>query len=74
MENLEERLTQIETKLDKILEYQKWEKNEWKDSQSSGANLKRWISFYLASLVADETLGLNGTNGIFGTIKRNTRY
>lgn len=67
--NLTEQLNRIESKLDQILEYQKWEKKQWDYSGSFEKSFKIWGGFYLASLAADETLGRNGTSSAFGLIK-----
>ncbi len=64
----EKALNEINEKLNKILEYQEWEKNKWNYSGSFEKSFKTWAGFYLASLAADETLGRNGTN-TFGFTK-----
>lgn len=67
--DVREELDKIHEKLDKIIAYQKWEKDEWEDSQSFSKWVKQWGSFYLASLLADETLRRNGSTNSFGTFK-----
>lgn len=68
-EELKNRLSVIEEKLDKVIEYQNWEKEKWDYSGSFEKSFKTWASFYLASLLADETIGRNGTSNIFGNFK-----
>lgn len=67
-QELQDELNKINLKLDKIIEYQEWEKKKWDYSGSFEKSFKTWAGFYLASLAADETLGRNGTNS-FGFIK-----
>lgn len=63
-EDLKNKLSEIDIKLNKILEYQEWEKKQWKEKFSLSAKAQQWGGFYIASLLADETLGLNGNNRI----------
>lgn len=57
---MDDKLQEINDKLDSILKHQEWEKKQWEESKSFSRTLKNWISFYFASLLADETLGRNG--------------
>lgn len=66
--DVQNELNRLNEKLDKILEYQEWEKKKWDYSGSFEKSFKTWAGFYLASLAADETLGRNGTN-VFGFTK-----
>lgn len=62
MDDLKKQLDIIENKIDKIIKHQEWEKDQWSESKSFGRFAKQWGGFYIASLLADETLGLNGNN------------
>lgn len=56
MNDIEQKITEINEKLDKIIKHQEWEKEQWKKDGSFGKFIKNWGGFYLASLLADETL------------------
>ncbi|MEG1008390.1 MAG: hypothetical protein RSF67_00960 [Clostridia bacterium] len=55
-ENIEQEIREINEKLDKILKHQNWEKEQWEKDGSFSTFMKRWGGFYIASLLADETL------------------
>lgn len=54
IQDLQSQLTEINNKLDKLI---KQEQNHYEYNKSFESRFKQWVSFYIASLVADETLG-----------------
>ena len=63
---IKELLININKKLEFLEDEAKWNHKQWKENQSFSHYLKRWGGFYLANLMAYETLGLNGNNSLFG--------
>lgn len=57
-----ELLKSINERLEFLEKEAKYNREQWEDSHSFGNYMKRWGGFYLAGLLADETLRLNGNN------------
>ena len=57
LKEIKDLLVTINEKLDFLQDEAIWNKKQWKDSQSFEHYLKRWGGFYLANILADETLG-----------------
>ena len=65
LKEIKELLIDINKKLDYLESEARWNHKQWKENQSFSHYIKRWGGFYVANLMADETLGLNGNNSIF---------
>lgn len=62
LKEIKELLTSINRRLDLLESEAAFNRRQWKESKSFGRYAKQWGGFYLASLMADETLGLHGNN------------
>ena len=66
LEEIKALLEIINKRLDYLEKEAKFNHNTWEENGSCTHDLKRWGGFYLAGLLAEETLGMNGGNSIFG--------
>ena len=65
LQEIKELLIGINKRLDFLEKEAKFNRKQWENTQSTSYKIKRWGGYYLANLMADETLGLNGTSSIF---------
>lgn len=73
-EEIKKELSEINRKLDSIINEHNRQTKLIKESNSFGHFAKNWAGFYIASLIADETLGLNGEHSILGINNTTNRY
>ena len=66
LDDIMETLNSINKRLECLEEEAKWNHKQWKENQSFGHYMKRWGGFYVANLMSDEKLGLNGNNSVCG--------